>query len=302
VTDDLEWWTELLGKPNRVMAPIRYYGGKGRLARRIVRLLPPGKIYVEPYCGAASVFWHLPQPYEVEVLNDLDERVVNLFRVLQDPEQFAEFAHRVYWTPYSHSEFVRALRLLDSADSVEAAWALYVVCNQGMGSVAHRASAGNWGRVLSYVADGMAGTCSGWRKRMGLLRAWHERLTRVQIDCRDALEVIRYWDSPQTVFYIDPPYPAATRRDARKYLHEASDEHHRALVDLLLTLRGSAVVSSHDHEIYRSLEEAGWERYEIRTATHAAGRTRGSGLQGPGAALRKVPRTEVLWRRVQEGG
>ena len=101
---------EAIPEPTRTMAPFRWPGGKGHLAKWVVSYLPRNaKVYVEPYAGAASVLWHLPEPYPIEVLNDLDERIVNLFRVLQDREKFEELLHRLVWTPYARSEFVRAL-------------------------------------------------------------------------------------------------------------------------------------------------------------------------------------------------
>ena len=136
-----------------------------------------------------------------------------------------------------------------------------------------------------------------------MLDWWHQRLSRVQLDCRDALTVIQYWDSVNTVFYIDPPYLHDTRvvGSAAKYHHECSDEHHRELVDLLLNIQGQVMLSGYPHISYDPLVEAGWQRMTKKTACHAAGRTRGSGLQGAGAALAKAPRTEALWIKRNEG-
>lgn len=275
------------------MAPVQWYGGKGHLARRIVPLLPSGRVYVEPYCGAASVFWHLPRPYPVEVLNDLDERIVNLFRVLQDRETFRRFARMVIWTPYSLAELRRALALQDDPDPVLRAWAFYVLCNQAVSGRPAKTE-GNWSRTF-VAMRGMAGTASKWRGRMRLLQRWHDRLTRVQIDCRDALEVIAYWDSPDTVFYVDPPYVPDTRKDKRVYAAEADLEHHERLVSVLLNIQGQAVLSGYEHEVYRPLEEAGWEVIRWQTASYAAGRNRNSPLRGAGAALAHVPRREAVW-------
>jgi len=80
-------------KPNRVMAPVTWYGGKGNIVKKIIPHIPEGYPYVEPYCGAASVFWHLSPPRKVEVLNDIYGEIINLFRVLQNPETFEELAH-----------------------------------------------------------------------------------------------------------------------------------------------------------------------------------------------------------------
>jgi len=76
--------------PPRPMAPFRWAGGKGNLATWIVQYVPAGQIYVEPFAGAASVLWRLPSPFPVEVLNDLDGDIVNLYRVLQDKGKFEE--------------------------------------------------------------------------------------------------------------------------------------------------------------------------------------------------------------------
>ena len=111
-------------KPNRIIGPVRWYGGKGMLARWIVQQIPKGRLYCEPYCGAASVFWHLRPPREVEVLNDLHAEIITLFRVLQDREQFGELCHRLAWTPYSLDEFRRALAMeaVDGLSDVDRAW------------------------------------------------------------------------------------------------------------------------------------------------------------------------------------
>jgi len=146
----------------------------------------------------------------------------------------------------------------------------------------------------------MAECTNKWRGRFRLLTIWHDRLTRVQLDNRDALEVGRYWDSPETFFYIDPPYVSETRKSKKVYANEPPDEHHRKLVSLLLTIQGGAAVSGYDHDIYRPLENAGWRRYEFQTVCHAACKHRYNNLQGKGTALKHVPRTEILWVKPQK--
>jgi len=288
---------DAIPQPRRVFAPCKWFGGKGNLARWVVRHLPRDgvQVYCEPYAGMASVLWHLPQPYPVEVLNDLDERIVTLFRVLQDEGKFKQLAHRLIWTPYARAEFERAVEMLQCWDDlapVDRAWAFFTALNQGFGGRVPE-SGGNWGRTF-VVNRGMAQQANIWRGHMKLLAWWHDRLTRIQIDCRDALDVIRYWDRGDTLFYIDPPYVPSTRSNTR-YTIEADESHHEALVDTLLAIRGRAVVSGYDHPIYRRLEAAGWRRVERETACHAAGRVRGSKLLGDGAAKRHARRVEVLW-------
>ena len=261
---------------------------------KLLPLLPSHKVYVEPFCGAASLFF-AKQPSPVEVLNDLNEDVVNVFRVLQGKETHEELRFRLMYTPYARSEFVRAIEMLKQKDltPVERAWAFMVQQNMGFsGNI--RASGGTWGRVF-ISSQGCAYTCNKWLMRLSMLDAWRWRLMLVQIDCRDALEVIRYWDSPNTLFYIDPPYVNETRRTLNAYAYEMSVEQYKELVELLLGIKGKAVVSGYEHPLYSPFGQAGWKVHKFHTACHAAGRVRGSGLQGKGSALAKVPRTEVIW-------
>lgn len=291
-----------IATPNRVMAPFWWYGGKGNMAKRILPHIPPGHPYVEPFAGAASLFWHMDPSRPVEVLNDLHAEIVNLFRVLQDREQFQELAHRLIWTPYSRDEFAKAFGNADQGSDVDRAWSFFVRQNQGFSGRAK--TIGCWGRAVGDSRRGMASIASKWRSRLKLLDRWHDRLTRVQVDNRDAVDCIRYWDTPETVFYVDPPYVAATRKSKNDYQHEYTDAQHAELVDCLLTIDGQAVVSGYACEAYLPLEREGWQRIDIQTACHAAVRARNSGLQGTGAALAKAPRTETLWikRRESSGG
>ena len=140
-------------EPSRIMAPFRWGGGKGHFAKRIVPLLPKkAKVYVEPYLGAGSVFWHLPRPYPVEVLNDLHQEIVNVFRCLQQEELFQELARRIIWTPYSREEFARALEICSDDPKkytpVERAWAFLVKHNQTLAPGREDLSAGTWGRAF----------------------------------------------------------------------------------------------------------------------------------------------------------
>jgi len=278
----------------KLRAPFRYFGGKGHMLAKLLPLLPSHKVYVEPFCGAASLFF-AKQPSPVEVLNDLNEDVVNVFRVLQDKETHEELRFKLMCTPYARSEFLRAGEMLsrENLTSVDRAWAFMVRQNMGF-SGKKRTDGGCWSRAF-ISNQGCADTCNSWLMRLSMLDAWRWRLMMVQIDCRDALEVIQYWDSPDTLFYVDPPYVSETRKDRSVYAYEMTDEQHKELVELLLGIKGKAVVSGYEHPLYSPFLQAGWKVHKFHTACYAAGRIRQNGLQGGGSALAKVPRTEVVW-------
>jgi DNA adenine methylase len=262
---------------------------------KLMRHVPKGgRPYCEPYMGAASLFF-ARDPAPVEVLNDLDGDLVNLFRCLQDKATFEELRHRIRYTLYARAEFGRALEILKDesvTDPVQRAWAFFVAQNQSV-SAAPRAI-GNWSRTF-VSAGGCADNTNKWLMRLSMLDEWHIRLLRAQIDNRDALEVIRYWDTPEAVFYVDPPYHHDTRKNKNVYAVEQSHDHHAQLVETLLACKGAVVLSGYDHPVYAPLKEAGWTVTRYETACYAAGRIRSSGLHGVGAAIAKAPRVEVVW-------
>lgn len=283
---------EMQSKILRLRSPVRYFGGKGNMLAKLMRVVPSdAEVYVEPYCGGASLFF-ARDPAPVEVLNDLNKDIVNLFRVFQDKSQFEEFRHRLMYTPYARAEFERALTIRDSdeQDPVLRAWAFFVCQNQGFGGTAKRPS--DWGRVFTSYS-GIAGTVNKWLMRLSMLDAFRWRLMCVQIECRDALECIQYWDSPKTVFYCDPPYMLSTRTRP-EYTVETDDEHHAKLVQVLLSCKGRIALSCYWHSVYQPLVDSGWKRIDFHTVCHAAGRVRASSLQGTGAAKAKVPRVETV--------
>jgi DNA adenine methylase len=119
---------------------------------------------------------------------------------------------------------------------------------------------------------------SGWRyityshgKASRLVREWNDlrglefavdRLRQVQIECDDALDVIARFDTPDTLFYVDPPYVLSSRAEGRhRYAHEMTDDQHRALADTLRAVRGTVVLSGYRSALYDTLY-AGWPRFD----------------------------------------
>jgi DNA adenine methylase len=106
-----------------------------------------------------------------------------------------------------------------------------------------------------------------------------ERLRRVQIENRAAVDVIRLYDAPDTLFYCDPPYPHQARKDAKAYRYEMRDEEHEGLAQVLRSISGKAAVSGYRCDLMDALY-AGWRRVDAQTKNcHSS----------------KKPRTETLW-------
>ena len=271
---------------------VPYYGGKACQATRIAALMPQARVYVEAYGGMASLML-AREPSRIEVYNDLDARLVNLFRVLRDPAGARMLREMITHTPLSLAEYARAWRLLEDAatPAVERAWALVVAAGQAFSARSGRRP--GWQRSVAKSEP------SRWRGRLAALDGIEHRLTRAQIECRDALEVIRTWDASWTLFYLDPPYAPSTRKPGTGYRHEMTEEQHRALVAALLGVQGAVALSGYRCEAYLPLERAGWKRDDWHAWAHAAGHTRLNGLKGKGAMKGRVERVESLWRNPQ---
>lgn len=258
---------------------IRWYGGKWRLAPWIIAHLPPHKVYVEPFGGGASVLLRKPRAAKAEIYNDLDEEVVNLFRVLRDTAQAEGLTRLLRLTPFARREFEASYERCD--DPVERARRLLALAFMGFGSNSHsRRSTGfraNSTRSGTTPAD-------DWAHFPDAVGALVERLQGVTVECRDALEVMAQHDSADTVHYVDPPYVHSTRGRGNKhdtayrfYAVELKDSDHARLLTFLKGLTGGVVLSGYPHPLYDGAL-GDWRRIEREAFADGARR-----------------RTEVLW-------
>lgn len=268
--------------------PCSWFGGKGHMVAKLLPLIPHTRIYVEPYGGMGSILF-ARRPTKVEVYNDLDDEAVNLMRVLQIPKWYTRLKRRLKYTPYSQSEFRRALEARHSEDIIDRAWGFFVAFNQCFCGP-HNKTQGHWSRGLAHSPS------NRWVSHKRSLEFFHTRLSRCQIDNRSALVVIKYWDSPDTAFYLDPPYVPDTRISKRVYKNEPTIRHHRRLVKLLLDIDGCAVLSGYAHDVYKPLEDAGWTRTDFDMVCAAAGTSRESKLHGKGNSRKHAQRVESVWR------
>lgn len=256
---------------------LRYHGGKWMLAPWVIAHLPPHRVYVEPFGGAASVLMQKPRAYG-EVYNDLDAEVVALFRVLRDPVLAARLREVVALTPFSRDEFAAAYEISD--DPVEQARRGIVRAFMGFGSAAFTKAHKTGFRSNSNRSGTIPAT--DWAHYPEAIPAMVERLRGVVIENRPALEVIAQHDSDDTLHYVDPPYPHDTRslslsgRDA--YRHEMTDDDHRDLAASLRQVRGMVVLSGYPCNLYDRDLYPDWHRVERQ---HLADGARA--------------RTEVLW-------
>ncbi len=271
-------------------SPVWWFGGKGNLAKKILKYFPEHKIYVEPFGGGASLLF-AKEPSPIEVYNDIDSGLVNFFRVLRDPEKFEQFYKKVCLTPYSREEYYYCRDTWeDCTDDVERAYRWYVVARMSFGG----RFGNSWGFAVTNSRRNMASTTSSWLSVIDMLPLIHQRIMRVQIEHKDFREIFKIYDTEDTLYYCDPPYVSFTRR-GDGYKHEMTDDDHKDLVNILLNIKGKAILSGYQNEIYKPLEQAGWKRIDWLTACSAVGRTRYTKILGEGVAKTKQPRIESIW-------
>lgn len=250
---------------------LRWHGGKWLLAPWIISHFPKHRVYVEPFGGAGSVLMRKPRSY-AEIWNDLDDGVVNLFRILRS-DQAHELLRRVRLTPFARTEFDDTSGPLP-LDPLEKARHLIVRSFMGFGSNAH-------GRATGFRANSnRSGTAPAhdWTNYPDALRLVIERLAGVVIENRDAKKVMATHDGADTLHYVDPPYVWSTRGDDRPdYVHELEDADHEELLAFLTGLTGMVVLSGYPSHLY-DFALPGWRRVEREALADGA---------------RK--RTEVLW-------
>jgi len=210
------------------------------LRKQLVHHVPKGYIYVEPFANGMSLFWYLSNPFPVEVINDLYGDMVGIYRVLQDIDNYEIIIDKLAKTQFSEEEFNRAVRIIKdpNVDVVNKTWAFFVIHSEYLIKIK------KYNSVFEKFLNNMSNDLP---LRLKIFVYWRDRLSRVQIDCVDAIKCIKYWDTPDTVFYIDPPYDLDT-------------EFYKSLVDVLLSVKGKVLLFGYEQPAYKNLVDAGWQK------------------------------------------
>lgn len=227
-----------------VNSPFKWVGGKSRLRKQIISLLPKHTCYVELFSGAAWVLFGKP-PSSVEVLNDIDQELITFFRVVKEKPE--ELIASFEWELVSRAEFQR-LASLDPTQltDIQRAHRFYYLIMAG------------WGGELKYprfqtsISDGGHGN-----RLIGALETLKERITPVHQRLKTVIiENLRWqncldrYDRPTTIMYIDPPYPD----NGANYAYNMRDwKEHQELADRLHKTECKWILSSYDIPEVRAL-------------------------------------------------
>lgn len=231
----------------KTRSPLIWFGGKSKVANEIINRMPDHKVYVEPFGGAAHVIAQKP-PAEFEIYNDIDGELINFMMVARSkPEELARACETI---PYSRQLYIEWRDSEWPADSFDRAVRYFYVNRSGIAK-----------------GNGPAAGKTGWRHHhshnvaktyhsaIQLFESFAERMKYVQIDNRDFRKVIEVYDTPNTLFYVDPPYIGKEKH----YAGQFSDQDHRDLAEILNNIKGKAIVSYYDDSLLEQLYTS-WRR------------------------------------------
>lgn len=239
----------------------------------MVELIPEHHSYVEPFFGSGAVLFNKPVS-DIETVNDLDSDVVNLFRCIQkDSERLARL---VMTTPFSREEYERQFEGCTStlyASNFQRAAGFLIKCWQGHG---FRTNGYKVGWKNDVVGREKAYALWNWYRLPDWIIDITERLRKVQIENRPALEVIERFNYSQVFMYLDPPYMLGTR-SGKQYMHEMTDAEHEELLQMILQSRAKIMISGYETDMYNDYL-SGWEKKQFSSC-----------------AERGKPRVETVW-------
>ncbi len=246
----------------KLKTPISYYGGKQRLLKEIIPRLPQHSIYVEPFFGGGAVFFG-KEPSMMEIINDIDDNVINFYKVLQT--NYKGLKSKIKTTLHSRSIQQQANAILyhkKKSVAIEKAWAFWVMCTMSYSN--------NPSKNAGFAYDKKGSTTKKFSNaKEHLLTNFSTRLEHVQIENTDALKVIESRDSKDTFFYIDPPYLGSDCGSYKGYTEAAFKQ----LLELLTQIKGKFLLSSYPHKLLETYrKQAGWKHQKLKKRLQVYGK------------------------------
>ena len=231
---------------------IPWMGGKRRLADRLIPLFPSHECYVEVFAGGAALYFMRPQPAQVEVLNDLNGDLVNLYRVVQN--HLEEFVRQFKWALSSRQifEWQKMTRPETLTDIQRAARFFYLQQHAFGGKVS--------GQTFGTATTGPA--VNLLRIEENLSAAW-QRLAGTYVENLAWSDCAERYDRAHTFFYMDPPY-----WQTAGYGVDFPFAEYERMSEFMRRCKGKVMVSINDHpDILRVFEGFHFEYLDIRYTT-----------------------------------
>lgn len=263
----------------KITPPFGYFGSKNKIALELCKQLPPHNCWVDAFCGSSAVTLAKP-PAPIEIINDINGEIVNLFRQLRNNSK--KLREQIELTPYAELELLNARNNKEEIDDLEKARQFLVKSMMAInGSFGN--SKGGFSYSDSYSRNNKEARVNRWNNLPDRLDRVVDRLKNIRIEQKDAKKIIRRFDNrPATLIYLDPPYLGDR---VKGYDNEGNDHNfHLDLLNVVMKSKSMIFLSGYKNELYNDLltKKNGWIIKEIDTTT-----------QGSNGISKK--RTEVVW-------
>lgn len=243
---------------------VKIHGGKRYLYQWIISHFPKNYTqlnYIEPYCGACSVFLNKDRS-KFEILNDIDSGIVAIIESLRD--DLTQFITQLKDSNYSENVFLHAKNRNTFENKFDHAVNEFIVRRMSRGGLKESFA---WS---SRLRGGRPGDLNAWHTIIDMLPKISDRLKGVAITNKKALDIIKiFGDDTNTLFYCDPPYVLKTRQSKNVYINEMTDEQHEELAQELHKVKGQVVLSGYPSELYDKLY-SDWKFDSYQIVNHAS--------------------------------
>jgi len=237
---------------SKLKTPISYYGGKQKLANKIISVIPDHTLYCEPFTGGGAVFF-AKKPSEIEVLNDTNRELINFYKVVQN--DFISLEKEIRISLHSRDLHRKASVIYNHPDmfsDIKRAWAVWVLSSQSFSAQLDS----SWGYDISKNTT----TKKIINNRDRFTEDMAIRLQNVEIESADALYIIKGRDREASFFYLDPPY---FNSDCGHYDGYSQQDFENLLI-ILSELRGKFLLSSYPSPLLQKyVKQFGWHMWSV---------------------------------------
>lgn len=248
----------------KINAPFGYFGSKNKIALQLCSDLPPHNCWVEVFCGSAALTLK-KEPAPIEIINDVDNEIVNLFEQLRDNHN--DLCNAIELTPYAENELMNARIPIEGLSNIERARRFLVQSMMAINGLFGEAK-GGFSYSDSYSRNGHDARVNRWNNLPERLKLVVTRLKKVRIENKDGIKLLkRYINRPATLVYLDPPYLG---NRSNGYNRDANDEKfHKELLILSNKANCMIFISGYENDLYETIlsEENGWSKKTIETIT-----------------------------------
>ena len=232
---------------------ITYYGGKQKLVSTILPLFAEHVLYNEPFCGGAALLF-AKEPSEVEVINDTNKELINFYKIIK--QDFVSLQKKINITLHSRIQHKDASVIYNSPhlfNDLDRAWAVWVLASQSFASIID----GSWG----YDKGKNTTTKKIINKGVQFTEEYAIRLQNVQLECADALYIIKSRDHAAAFHYCDPPY---FNSDCGHYGGYSIYDFEN-LLKTLAEVKGKFLLSSYPSDILdKYMKQYGWYQKQVQ--------------------------------------